>query len=352
MTEDLSIAADVLLRRLAPLVSQDAQLLAVLRDLAQQFLALTEAYSPPAVAVEVVAGEPAVTEVALPAPAQHVALPSAPGIEIPVSWFRRILTADGDLQLIDARCRLKAEGARWAAARRRSLQDGVDYYAEIEPRDREIISKAKTLEDCFLWMNHSSAPVPADLRLWDDVAGCFEAAAMAVAVLRQVIENGEKYRGFLEKAVDLAAEAQSALRGAVEMVDGKPDSDQFKIFHWLRRVGTRSRSPSLASCGWTTPPTRPDGTIYRSPGQLDSEIEAVRQQDKQRVKLLKKAQYHAQIIGDGRGTEADWTKVIDAVNTLVGGGMPASNTELRNMLAPDCRRHSRSGNSRRLSPRP
>ena len=170
----------------------------------------------PAPAVtEIVAGEPLVPEAVAPAaPPQHVPLPSAPGIEIPVGWFRRLIAAESDLQLIEARCRLKAEGARWAAARQRSLRDGADYYTEIEPKDREIISKAKTLEDCFLWMNHSSAPIPADLRLWEDVAGCFEAAAMAVALLRQVIENGEKYRGFLEKAIDLDG------RGPVGAADG------------------------------------------------------------------------------------------------------------------------------------
>ena len=163
MTEELSIPVDVLLSRLVPLVRQDAQLVAILRGLAQEFLKLTEAPVPvlPAVA-EVIAGEPPVSEAVVPAVApQHVPLPSAPGIEIPVGWFRRLLVAESDLQLIEARCRLKAEGARWAAARQRSLRDGADYYTEIEPRDREIISKAKALEDCFMWMNHSSAPSPA-----------------------------------------------------------------------------------------------------------------------------------------------------------------------------------------------
>ena len=252
-----------------------------------------------------------------------------------MGWFRRLVTAESDLQLIEARCRLKAEGARWAAARQRSLRDGADYYTEIEPRDREIISKAKALEDCFLWMNHSSAPIPGDLRLWEDVAGCFEAAAMAVALLRQVIENGEEYRGFLEKALDLTAEAQSALRMAVEMVDGKPDSDQNRMFHWLRQAATEQQI-FIARYMRLDDPADPTqwNDLQERIGQLDSEIEEIRQRDKQRTKLLKKAQYHARIIGDGKGTEADWKKVIEAVDTLVSEGMPASNTDLRDMLVP------------------
>ena len=46
MTEDLFIPANVLLSRLIPLVSQDAQLLAILRGLAQEFLRLTEVACP------------------------------------------------------------------------------------------------------------------------------------------------------------------------------------------------------------------------------------------------------------------------------------------------------------------
>ena len=41
MLEDLSIPANVLLCRLVPLVSQDVQLLAILRGLADEFLKLT-----------------------------------------------------------------------------------------------------------------------------------------------------------------------------------------------------------------------------------------------------------------------------------------------------------------------
>ena len=165
MSDDLTVPVHVLLARLVPLVSQDAQLLALLRELAQEFLTLTEVVAPvpvPAVA-EAVAGESAVLEPAVPpavAPPRHIALPSAPGIEIPVAWFRRLLTDENNLQLIEARCRLKAEGARWAATRQRSIRDGCSFSHEIEPKDREIIDKAKTLENCFLWMTTPPPPSP------------------------------------------------------------------------------------------------------------------------------------------------------------------------------------------------
>ena len=342
MPDDLATTIGAVVQRLVSLAMGDAELRAGLRQLAEQFLQQTA--PPPTVVEDVAAGlHPAVAAVVLPEtpppaplpPPTHEPLPTVPGVEVPRGWIRRTSVANADLQLIENRCRLKAEGARWAAARQRSLRDGADYSTEIEPKDREIISKAKALEDCFLWMNHSSAPIPSDLRLWEDVAGCFEAAAMAVALLRQVIENGEKYRGFLEKAIDLTAEAQSALRMAVEMVDGKPDSDQNRMFHWLRQAATEEQIFIARFMRLDDPadPTRWNDLQERI-GQLDSEIEEIRQRDKQRVKMLKKAQYHARVIGDGKGTEADWKKVIEAVDTLVSEGMPASNTDLRDMLVP------------------
>ncbi len=340
MSDDLTVPVHVLLARLVPLVSQDAQLLALLRELAQEFLTLTEVVAPvpvPAVA-EAVAGETAVLEPAVPpavAPPRHIALPSAPGIEIPVAWFRRLLTDENNLQLIEARCRLKAEGARWAATRQRSIRDGCSFSHEIEPKDREIIDKAKTLENCFLWMNHPTAPIPADLQRWEDVAGCFEAVAMAVGLLRQVIEKGDEYRGFLEKAIDLTAEAQSALRMAVETVDAKPDNDQFSLFKWLRQMALEQQVYVQRYMRLDDPADPAQWhDLQERIGQLDSEIEEIRQRDKQRTKLLKKGQYHARLIREGKGASHDWSKVIESVETLLGQGVPASDVDLREMLVP------------------
>jgi hypothetical protein len=265
----------------------------------------------------------------------HVALPSAPGIEIPVEWARRLVTKENDLQWIEARCRLKAEGARWAAARQRRMRDGAPFDTEIEPKDREIIAKAQVLPNCFLWMNHFTAPVPPDLQCWEDVAGCFEAASMAVSLLRQVIDRGDEYRAFLEKAIDLTAEAQSALRLAVEMVEAKPDNDQYNLFKWLRQMATEQQVYIQRYMRLDDPADPAHWhDLQERIGQLDAEIDALRQRDKQRTKLLTRGQYHARLIRDGKGTAGDWNKVIEAVDTLVGQGTQPSNTELRDMLLP------------------
>ena len=139
MTEDLTIPANVLLSRLVPLVSQDAQLLAILRGLARGVPEADGGPRSPRCAdrrgdrrrgtARPGSGRPR------PPPPQHVPLPSAPGIEIPVGWFRRLVAAESDLQLIEARCRLEgrrgtlgggpaAESAGWGRLLHRDRAQG------------------------------------------------------------------------------------------------------------------------------------------------------------------------------------------------------------------------------------
>ena len=346
MNDPLHITVDALLARLVPLVRQDEELLCTLRVAADEFLRLTASPVAASPVAALTTSKEAIAEVkpivpdepvappAPPAPPQHFALPSAPGIEIPIS-FRRLLNEENNLQLIETRARLKAEGARWAATRDRLLREGANYYTDIEPRDRDIIERARSIENCFLWMNNSSSPVPADLQTWEDVAGCFDAAAMIVVIVRQVIEKGDEYRGFLEKAIDLTAEAQSALRMAVDMVGAKPDSDQLGLFNWLRQMAVEQQVYIQRYMRLDDPadPTKWNDLQERI-GRLDGEINAIRQRDKLRTKVLKQGQFHARIIREGKGKDHDWKKVIEAVEGLVAQGTPHSSTEFRDMLMP------------------
>jgi hypothetical protein len=141
MSDELTIPVNVLLARLVPLISQDAELLALMRSVAGEFLKLTEPAAAPELPTVVTIAEEQATEPGVPQPTsplpvvtppQHVSLPSAPSIEVPVGWFRRLISAESDLQLIEARCRLKAEGARWVATRQRSIRDGAS--VPVAPR--------------------------------------------------------------------------------------------------------------------------------------------------------------------------------------------------------------------------
>ena len=243
--------------------------------------------------------------------------------------------ADADLQLIESRCRLKAEGARWAATRQRRIREGADFYTEIEPKDREIIDKAKALQDCFLWMNHPSGPCPKDLELWEDVAGCFDATADAVALLREVVADVDENHRVFEKMLDLAAEAQSALRMAVEAVDGEPDNDQSKIFTWLRSVAAQHQV-YIQRYMRIDDPADPTAwaDLHERIAEVDTELQQIRKKKKQRQGRLKQCQYHAKLIREGKQLEYNWKKVIGAIEEMVTDGIPHSNSDLRELLLP------------------
>ena len=51
----------------------------------------------------------------------------------------------------------------------------------------------------------------------------------------------EANREFFEPALDLLAEAQSALRVAIDRIDGPKDQDQFRVYDWLRGVAAREQ---------------------------------------------------------------------------------------------------------------
>jgi hypothetical protein len=213
------------------------------------------------------------------------------------------------------------------------LAEGADYYTQIEPKDQEIIGRAKALTDCFIWMHRANGPLPAGL--WEAIAGCFEAAAMIVSLLRQLIEDGVEHNGFLKKALELAAEAQSALRVAVETVNAKPDNDQVQIYHWIRQIADEKRivirrhmstGDGSDPAGWAD--------LQNRISRFSSEIDEIRKQAKHRAKLLSKAQHHAGVIRENHSTADDCRKVIEVVDALVSDGVPPSSTDLRDLLVP------------------
>lgn len=139
---------------------------------------------------------------------------------------------DDDLDLIIQRLQLKAEGARWAVERDDRQRDGEDFATQIRPGDQDIIQRAKSIPQCFLWMNQPRSDV---WRKADDfllIADCFDTAADALITLQATITSD--CRESFRKAIDLLAEAQSALRVSVSRVEEHPDSDQQMIYHWLR----------------------------------------------------------------------------------------------------------------------
>jgi len=144
-----------------------------------------------------------------------------------------------DLRLVARRCELKAEAARWCAERVELIEDAADYATEVQPRDHEIIRRAKELGDCFLWMSHPSAPEPERTSQWNELGSSFEVAAEAIGLLEQVQSSSDEHPDLFEQALELAAESQCALRDAVGNVGYNGyDDDQRRLFLWLRQTAS------------------------------------------------------------------------------------------------------------------
>jgi hypothetical protein len=366
-SEQLVTALNAVIHRLVLLATEDAQLRTELRRLAEAVLEITGApeqqatlepavEGPSAVQVTDEAPSPAlvVEPVAAPAPAvpQEAGLFAPPAVVLPEltlgqakpavepapvcypeRWFR---STDFDLALVETRCRLKIEGARWAATRRRLLAEGANFRTDIEPKDQDIISRAKAIPDCFLWMSHPSGPSPSDPKLYEDVAHCFEAVADAVSLLRQLQDEPETLRNEFERSLDLLAEAQSALRAAIDIIDGPTDTDQTQVFNWLKATANERqiyierymRADDPADPGqWADLSARIEA--------LDSDVQEIRERNKKRRKSLGKVRHKASLIAaNPKGAEGEWATLVSTVEELVGDGMPPSNRELRELLVP------------------
>ena len=120
---------------------------------------------------------------------------------------------------------------------------------------------------------------------------------------------------------------------AVEAVGGEVDKDQEKLFLWLRHTVTEKQifvSRYMRLDDPADPTAWQD--LQQRIGDIRSQIEAIRKEEKQKSGLLNKAKYHAHRVVEGRGSEEDWKKVVAAVECLVNDDVPASSVEIRDML--------------------
>lgn len=361
MREEVTAALTALVERLTTLALQDAQVRAQMRRLASSFLSAIEEDSPgpsevsaPQTEVEVTSSaSPPVSSVVEPRPRLIVGptLIDRPAGSAPTSlgFSTRIATReepaapasrkeidDADLPLIAARCRLKAEGAQWAATRRQRIAAHADYEVEIAPRDRDIIERARQIEGCFLWMNHPSGPSPSDLSLFDDVAGCFDVTASAVELVHSLLSEADVQSVSFEKALDLLAEAQSALRTSIENLDGSPDSDQNKIHLWLKSTASKRQ---IFIERYMRVDDAADPTMWADIGDrvqaVDSRLQEARQRDKRSQQEFGRIRYHLGQLSRGDGdAEHHWKTIVQSVAELVTVGVPPSNAALRELLIP------------------
>lgn len=366
MGDELIGTLTSLVERLVDLAGRDEQLRSGLRALAGVLMTATaEDVAVPADVVERPTGLPQpssrgeapVTRVDRPSngvpehPRVHLPRPAAPLPELTLGRTRPPepepkvegkhpiaragSTTDSDLGTTETRCRLKAEGIRWAATRRKRLDEGADFRAEVAPLDRELLDRARALPDCFLWMNTPDFEIPDDPGVLEDAAGCFETVAEGLALMQTLLADAGPGGELFEPALFLLAEAQSMLRVAIEALDGPNDNDQFRVYDWLRGVAAREQiyiARYMRKDDPGDPAMRAD---------LESRLDALSNrfnEQKLRVKRkksqLSKLRYHSRKISEGTGGEHDWQKVAEAVDEMVAEGLPASSVDIREALLP------------------
>lgn len=316
----LSVAAD----RLFWLTVDDLPLRTQLRTVAKAFIDATD---DPTVVSAIATVDEAVES---PAQAESVA-PAITG-DADVKWQARSNSpvTDADLPKIGAHCRLKAEASRWAIERQTLLSKAAKFSEEIEPKDQELIAKAKSQEGCFLWM--SKSPIDeSKVGFWHDVAACFEMTADSVALVQLALAEPRR----LETALHLLAEAQSALRCAVGLVDGPTDSDQLLLHQWLLGITTERRiriKRFMRADDPADPDTWSDIAARIEPLLLELQESTARR--KRQESGLRRISYHLKKISDGPATDHDWQIVVSTTEEMVKDGLPPSNVELRDLLLP------------------
>ncbi|HEV3164239.1 MAG TPA: DUF2325 domain-containing protein [Isosphaeraceae bacterium] len=296
-------------------------------------------------AVEQPAAAPSASPVApAPAPAERVvtklltlgATPALAREEAPPTPATpRPTTSDADLPLIEKRCRLKAEGALWAVTRELRRHEGADLVTEIAPQDRDLIDRANQLPNCFMWMNSADFSLPENFSYLEDVARCFESVANTIALLCELLADRDANREYLEQALDLLAEAQSALRVAVGCVDNRADADQRSIFEWLKMT-THEQQIYIEHYMRLTDPANPANLprLHSRLDVLEAKFRESRKRAKQHKELFNGLRYHASRIREGRGTEHDWVKVSQVIDEIVREGIPPSNRAVREQILP------------------
>ena len=241
-----------------------------------------------------------------------------------------------DLPQIAERTRLKADATRWAAERQRRLEAGEPYGGELEQRRLDLVAKARAIPRCLLWMCRQE--FTAEYPSWyEDLSGSFDAVSDLSEMLAEMTAEPEQPEGFAD-ALRLAAEAQSALKVAVESLNpGRPDWDQLRLYHWLRSAVAERHiwvDRHMKADDPADPANWKDLRLRIQ--EVKESFHSLKGKDKRRKKGLNKIRYLFKQMEENPeiDREEQWTAVVQTATELVQAGLPPSNSELRESLLP------------------
>jgi hypothetical protein len=186
---------------------------------------------------------------------------------------------------------------------------------------------AERLTDAFYWASTEDSSGSPDISILDHVGGCFETVADGLLLVRAARHR----RGGLEKALPLLAEAQSALRRALQRLKAPDDPDQLAAYEGVRETAARHRiflKRFLRADDLAVPEAWP-GLLARIEAQCGGGPDSQRHE-----RLLDRLRLQVRSLGEGGDTEESWRAVIEAVEEVVAGGVPPSSRGVRELLLP------------------
>jgi hypothetical protein len=238
--------------------------------------------------------------------------------------------AEFDPDLTPKRLRLKAEASWWVS------QHGYTSDPRALSKRNELIEKGKKLQ-AFLWM--------LDPRIVNPLAT--ERAALLAAnfeTVEEALELWQRCEGEEEEtaAVQLLAEAQSALRAAIVQTRSKNDPlnpwfdpDQRAVFQELRAFAGHMRM--YVSYLTLDEPADPQAHAERRQKieAVSARVENRLQEAKRRRERLNRLKYHASRLHRGSHNIAHDVQCLDeAVRELVSIGLAESALEFDELLRP------------------
>jgi hypothetical protein len=234
-----------------------------------------------------------------------------------------------DLGLIRARALLKSEACRWAVKNRRKGGAG---HGGHDPEYADLKRRANSLADCYVFALDHAHPLPADADL-EQLACCFEVLARGAEVAGHC-GGAEAPPGHL---LELLAEAQSALRVALEAADQHKDADQFGLYDWLRDQTSEHRIYLEHHMRMDDPADPAQWYDLRERiDAFDKERTTAEEGRRRKVDLLNKLRYHVGKLEDAREDERSghWSSMTNVMRDWVGEGLQPSNRDLCDLLLP------------------
>ncbi len=244
--------------------------------------------------------------------------------------------AEVDLSLVAKRCRLKAESCLLYIERRAAAGDPTREPAIVE-RVSQMISQAKAMPDCFLWVLWRERSQPDDQTL-RGISDCYAALAAAAALVDACDEHADSVTaGDNHVALQLLAEANSALRIALQHTWlTAPDVDQDEVHAWLRRE-TAVRRIHIPRYMRLDDPGDPAGAtvIIEQARQIAERIEQRSRARKSMQELIAQVRYHVRNLdkADADYNPHDCRKIAEALERLDALGLDRDDRRITELLA-------------------